>query len=196
MRYYTRRSTANGLVPMTEKEFVSGVLGCGLLVYMSVVWIGELFAIVSSRDLLAEACTPAELESPFVQTVRDIDGTGNDHPYLSDYARLDGLSHKMFEPPKVAGELRLSADRNPDLLAVLCTRINHLFLYCRCQVGQVPPGSMLDRAPAEPTVCLSGLLLEEEAIYPEEGLHRKQSPANVLGPRGSPAICRSLCALA
>ncbi|GAU93506.1 hypothetical protein RvY_05437 [Ramazzottius varieornatus] len=104
MRYYTRKSTANGLVPMTEKEFVSGVLGCGLLVYMSVVWIGELFAIVSSRDLLAEAgCTPAELESPFVQTVRDIDGSGNDHPYLSDYARLDGLSRKMFEPPKVAG---------------------------------------------------------------------------------------------
>lgn len=56
---------------MSQKEFVSGVLGCGLLIHMSSAWIVEVFRIIMERDILAEANHSVDAaETPFIQVVR------------------------------------------------------------------------------------------------------------------------------
>lgn len=58
---------------MYEKEFVGGVLGCGLLVYMSLSWIRKVYNTILDEDLLVNAgyvCTGNE--PPLLQTVRGV----------------------------------------------------------------------------------------------------------------------------
>ncbi|XP_055338053.1 brefeldin A-inhibited guanine nucleotide-exchange protein 3-like [Paramacrobiotus metropolitanus] len=105
-RYYGRRLTkkSDAVPPMPEKEFISGVLGCGLLVYMSHAWIREVHQTILDVDILSDAgYMLSENEPPLIQTIRDIEGIGRDHPYLGDCVRLESVTRRSLKPERDAG---------------------------------------------------------------------------------------------
>ncbi|PIK35268.1 hypothetical protein BSL78_27905 [Apostichopus japonicus] len=69
-----------GNLPLTQKQFVDGVHSSGVLVYLSATWLGELYRILITRDLLGEAGyhLNQEISGGGLRTfLKDIDGMGS-----------------------------------------------------------------------------------------------------------------------
>ncbi|OQV24338.1 Brefeldin A-inhibited guanine nucleotide-exchange protein 3 [Hypsibius exemplaris] len=129
MRYFTRRSHRPDLIPMSEKEFVSGVLGCGLLVYMSSGWIRQVYRVVVEKDLLSEVDSAATGEtSPFVQVIRG----GKLARYLVGRCwvglqySLQSVFLDLFSRKKL---LTLKKDLTEEVLQLMCSALGGLQRY-------------------------------------------------------------------
>ncbi|XP_054716947.1 brefeldin A-inhibited guanine nucleotide-exchange protein 3-like [Uloborus diversus] len=93
-------------IPLTEEQFIEEVHGSGVLVYLSAVWLAELYQQVLATNLLEEAgYKPVSLENyALVNLLSDVDGLGNSFPgaqQLADYRRLERAIVNTQSTPNV-----------------------------------------------------------------------------------------------
>uniref|UniRef100_T1J3I1 SEC7 domain-containing protein n=1 Tax=Strigamia maritima TaxID=126957 RepID=T1J3I1_STRMM len=123
--YY--KADLSTLIPLTEENFVAQVHGSGVLVYLSTIWLAELYQQVLQNNLLEDAgynpnstensalinlLTGLELdEFATILYLSDIDGLGNKAPgdqLLSDYRRLEKAAFNVESSGPVKAGLKYS----------------------------------------------------------------------------------------
>lgn len=90
--YY--KSLDSNCIPLTEEQFIEEVHGSGVLVYLSTLWLSELYQHITQRNFLEEAgYDPNSTEnSAVINLLTDLDGLNSEKPgdqLLSDYRRLE-----------------------------------------------------------------------------------------------------------
>ncbi|XP_028164065.1 brefeldin A-inhibited guanine nucleotide-exchange protein 3 [Ostrinia furnacalis] len=101
--YYTANDKSQ--VSMTEDEFVEGVQGSGVLVYLSATWLRELYQQVLAADLLQHV---PSTEHPLVHLLSDLGGL-DQSPVMSDWQKLKEVSmlyNNINESPQHQASLR------------------------------------------------------------------------------------------
>ncbi|XP_072178180.1 brefeldin A-inhibited guanine nucleotide-exchange protein 3-like [Diadema setosum] len=69
-----------GALPLTQKQFIDSVHYSGVLVYLSATWLGELYRIIITRNLLGEGGYRPDLSycnGALVSILTDMDGLGS-----------------------------------------------------------------------------------------------------------------------
>ncbi|PNF16161.1 hypothetical protein B7P43_G01114, partial [Cryptotermes secundus] len=100
-------------VPMTEEQFVEGVHGSGVLVYLSDTWLSELYQNILASSLL-EKCgysTNTSNNYALINLLTDLDGLGSCQQggqLLSDCQRLERAATHVDTSPEVDAGVKLS----------------------------------------------------------------------------------------
>ncbi|XP_022089861.1 brefeldin A-inhibited guanine nucleotide-exchange protein 3-like isoform X3 [Acanthaster planci] len=85
-----------GQLPQTKNQFIESILDCGVLVYLSSAWLGELYQTLIARDLLGEAGYKAQsfhCNKALISMLTDIDGLGSQD--LGGHMLHDAPSHNQ-----------------------------------------------------------------------------------------------------
>ena len=94
MEKFYQKDVASRVSPISEKTFVDGILGCGVLVYLSAVWLSEVYCYLLKSSLFDS--DKDNLKSPLINILADLDGMGSTEEFgqlLREYKRLE-LIHR------------------------------------------------------------------------------------------------------
>ncbi|KAG1677896.1 Brefeldin A-inhibited guanine nucleotide-exchange protein 3 [Nymphon striatum] len=145
--YYSDNSKS---VPLTEEQFIEEVHGSGVLVYLSAVWLAQVYQLILNENILQNAgYNPISMDNCALINiltglgfgiknnliiVSDIDGLGSSHQgdqLLSDYQRLEKATTNVCKSPqveagqKIARRILLACwDNILDMLSLLLNNKN------------------------------------------------------------------------
>ncbi|XP_049951444.1 brefeldin A-inhibited guanine nucleotide-exchange protein 3 [Schistocerca serialis cubense] len=170
-------------IPMTEAEFVEGVHGSGVLVYLSDTWLSELYQHVLALNMLERSGYRPSSGNNYalINLLTDLDGLGSTQQggqLLSDCQRLERAASHGETSPEVDAGLKLSR-------RVLSCVWDSMLAVLSAALGE-------DGVPLGVTSSLALLLGSEGAreehrrardsvISSLEGLHKAARLSNILG---------------